>query len=88
MNFAALFFSIFAVATGFQATAAETLLEKASVKAHDASRAMKKAAHRVEEKTCTEGKLKCAAKKVGHRVVEAKDATVDKAKEMKNKIDD
>jgi hypothetical protein len=48
---------------------------------HDAKRAMKKGAHRLEEKTCAEGDAKCAAKKLKHRAQESKDYMQDKVDE-------
>jgi hypothetical protein len=69
------------------AHAAETMGEKASATADDAGRAMKKGAHRTEEAMCAEGDAKCLAKKAKHRAEEAKDYTKDKAKEMKNDVD-
>lgn len=65
----------------------QTLSEKAVDKARDAKRATKKGVNRVKEVVCMEGDVKCAAKKAKHRVQEATDATVDKAKEVKDKVD-
>lgn len=65
----------------------QTMGEKAADKARDAKRATKKGVNRVKEAVCMEGDVKCAAKKAKHRVEEATDATVDKAKEVKDKVD-
>jgi len=51
----------------------------------DAKRSTKKTVHRVEEKTCTEGDAKCAAKKVQHRGQESKDYMKDKVDENSSK---
>lgn len=69
------------------AYAEETVGEKVEAAANNAKRGVKKAANRVEEAVCMEGDLKCAAEKAGNRVIEAKDATVDGAKKLKNKVD-
>lgn len=67
--------------------AAETVGEKAEAAANDASRAVKKGAHRVEEAVCAESDTKCLAEKAKHRAQEASDYTKDKAKEVKNSVD-
>jgi hypothetical protein len=64
-----------------------TVGEKTADKARDAKRATKKGVNRVKEAVCMEGDVECAAKKAKHRVEEATDATVDKAKEVKDKVD-
>ena len=69
------------------AYAEETTTEKIKVKAHDAKRAIRKSANRVEEIICMKGDVKCASMKMKNRTLEAKDATVDGVKEIKNKID-
>jgi hypothetical protein len=69
------------------AFAEETVGEKVQATANDAKRGVKKAANRVEEAVCMEGDVKCTAEKAGNRVIEAKDATVDGAKKIKNKVD-
>ena len=69
------------------AHAEETMGEKAAVEGNNAKREVKKGANRVKEAVCTEGDAKCAAKKLKHRAGEAKDATVDKAKEVKGDVD-
>jgi hypothetical protein len=78
--------AILLTANSPMASAKETTDEKISAVAHDAKRGVKKAAHRVEEALCAKGDVTCAGKKVENRVIEAKDATVDKATEVKNKI--
>lgn len=65
----------------------ETVGEKINVTANNSKRAVKKGAHRLSEALCAEGDVKCAGKKVKNSAVEAKDATVDGAKNIKNKID-
>ena len=75
------------MATPQLASATETALEKTQATANDANRGVKKALHRTEEAFCMEGDLKCTSEKVGHRVIEAKNATVDAAKKLKNKVD-
>lgn len=71
--------------------AEETVGEKAAVVGKDAKRAVKKGAHRVEESLCGkltgDSKLECLAKEAKNHVVEAKDAVVDKASEVKNAVD-
>lgn len=76
-----------AMAAPVVASAAESRREGTNAEANDVKRKMKKGAHRVEEAVCMEGDAKCAAKKVGNRAEEAKDATKDKAKEVRDKID-
>ena len=39
------------------------------------------------EALCTGTKAECAAEKAKHRVTETKDAVVDEAKEIKDKLD-
>lgn len=51
-----------------------------------AKRMAKKGAHRVQEATCMEGDMKCAAKKAGNRIEEGKDATVDAVKDAKDEL--
>lgn len=67
--------------------AAETVGEKAEAAANDASRAVKKGAHRAEEAVCAESDAKCLKEKAEHRAKEASDYTKDKAKEVKNSVD-
>lgn len=64
----------------------ESIAEKVEVSGNDAKRGVKKAIHRVDEALCTKGEINCGAKKLKNRVIEAKDATVDKADEVKNKL--
>lgn len=68
--------------------AEETMGDKASATANDVKRAAKKGADKTSEALCTEGDAKCAARKLKHRGTEAKDATVDKVEDTKNKIKD
>lgn len=70
------------------AQAAETVAEKAQAIGNDATRAAKKAAHRVEEATCLQSDVKCLQEKAKHRLQEASDYTKDKAAELKNEFDD
>jgi len=72
---------------GLVACSKESVGEKIVVTGNDAARGVKKAANRVEEAVCMEGDLKCAAEKAGNRIDEAAEATVDGAKELKNKVD-
>lgn len=67
--------------------AAETVGEKADAAANDAARAVKKGVHRAEEAVCMENDAKCLAEKAKHRAQEAGDYTKDKAKEVKNSVD-
>ena len=69
------------------AFAEETVGEKVEATANNAKRGVKKAVNRTQEALCMEGDLKCTAEKAGNRVIEAKDATVDGAKKLKNKVD-
>lgn len=86
-----LFFFVFSLQVALfipnQVLAAQTVAEKAKVATNDTARAIKKGAHRVEETFCMEGNLKCAGKKASNRAVEAKDAMVDGASEVKEKLD-
>jgi hypothetical protein len=66
--------------------AIETKMEKSAVVVNDAKRGLVKSAHRVEEALCNKGDLTCGAKKVENRTIEAKNVTVDKVKELKNKV--
>ena len=68
--------------------AEETVGEKAQATGNDAARAVKKGAHRVEAAVCMENDAKCLAEKAKHREQEAGDYTKDKAKEVKNTVDD
>ena len=69
------------------AHAEETTGEKIKADAKDAKRSIKKGAHRIAEKVCMKSDAKCLADKVKHRASEAKDATKDKASQIKNKVD-
>ena len=70
------------------AQATETIAEKAQATGNDATRAVKKAAHRAEEATCLQSDMKCLQEKAKHRLQEAGAYTKDKAAELKNEIDD
>lgn len=78
--------SIILSATIQPAMAKETPAEKAIVKGNDAKRSIKRGAHRVEEALCMKSDFSCGVEKVKNRTLEAKDSTVDKTKEIKNKI--
>lgn len=65
----------------------QTVSEKAADKARDSKRATKKGMNRVKEAVCMKGDVKCTAEKAKHRIKEGTDATVDKAKELKDKAD-
>jgi uncharacterized protein YjbJ (UPF0337 family) len=69
------------------ALAEETLLEKAESVGNATARTVRKGANRVSEAVCNKGKAECAGEKIKNRAQEAKDAVVDSAKELKNKID-
>ena len=69
------------------AFAEQTVGEKAEVHMKDAKRSMKKGMHRTKEAVCMKGDAKCAADKMANRAEEAKDATVDKVDELKDKVD-
>lgn len=85
-NFRLLILGLVLVSSGM-AMSEETIGEKVVAGANGAKRAAKKGAHRVAEAVCTKGKLECAAQKIGNRAEEIKDATVDGAEKLKNKID-
>lgn len=61
--------------------------EKIVEKGRKAKRSVKKALNRTKEALCTEGDVKCEAKKIKHRMDETKDLIIDKSKDLKNKID-
>lgn len=65
----------------------ETISEKVEASSKDANRGMSKGAHRAEELFCAASDAECAARKAGNRALEAKDATVDAAVKLKNKVD-
>ncbi|NUN05648.1 MAG: hypothetical protein HUU57_07790 [Bdellovibrio sp.] len=69
---------------------AKNMMEETKTEAKKAGRATKrmakKAAHRAEEAVCMDGDMKCAAKKAGNRIKEGTDATVDKAKDVKDEM--
>ena len=69
------------------AIAAETIQEKKEAVTNDVKRDAKKSINRVEEAACMEGDVKCAGQKAKNRIEEAGDATKDKTKELKNKVD-
>lgn len=73
------------------AHAEETLTEKAAVTGKTVVREVKKGANRAAEVACGtltgDNKVQCLAKKAKNRVVETKDAVVDKADEVKNAVD-
>lgn len=78
----------FVLATAAQMSIAdETIGEGVTASAKTAKRAAVKGAHRTQEAICPDGELECGATKVKNRAMEAKAATVDKAEELKNKID-
>ncbi len=69
------------------AQADETVSEKVEAAGNSTTRAVKKGANRISETVCTKSDAACAADKVQNRAVEAKDAVVDGAKKVGNKID-
>lgn len=72
---------------GSAALAQETAGEKIDQAGNGVKRTSKKAANRVKEAACTGTKAECEARKGGNRIEEAKDTTVDKGKELKDKLD-
>jgi len=72
-------------------SAEETVTEKATVTGNKVVRTAKKAANRTAEAVCGtltgDNKVQCLAKEAKNRMVEGKDAVVDKASEVKNKVD-
>lgn len=66
---------------------AQSTGEKVKDGVNDTGREIKKGGHRVEEALCTGTKAECAKEKMKNRGVEAKDATKDKATELKDKVD-
>lgn len=69
------------------AHAAETVVEKVKSETNDVKRAVKKTAHRVDEKICEATDKSCLAKKVNNRATEVKDYAKDKTSEASNVID-
>ncbi len=71
--------------------AEETIVEKATVTAKDAKRAVKKGVNRTKEAMCGkmtgDSKVECLAKHAKHNVTEGADAVKDKASEVKNAVD-
>lgn len=71
--------------------AEETIAEKATVTAKDATRAVKKGVNRTKEAMCGkmtgDSKVECLAKEAKHHVTEGTDAVKDKASEVKNAVD-
>jgi hypothetical protein len=71
--------------------AEETLTEKAQATGNTATRTAKKGVHRTQEALCGkltgDNKAQCLAKEAKNHVEEGVDATVDKAKEVKNAVD-
>lgn len=91
MNSVIRFGAVVSLGIGLVLTSAcekQTVPEKAEVVKNDVVRAAKKAAHRTEELVCLDSDAECLAKKAKNRVTEAKDAAVDKADELKDKLDD
>jgi hypothetical protein len=86
-NFGFIVLSTFFVMASGLSFADETVVEKSTAAGDDVGRAAKKGAHRVEEALCMKGDIKCAGQKIGNHALEAKDATVDGIKKVKNKID-
>lgn len=73
--------------TVHMAYAEEGVVEKVEVKTKNAKRAIKKKAHRLQEKMCRKDDGECLEKKARHRATEMNDSVKDKASELKNKID-
>lgn len=63
----------------------ESMSSKIKETANDTKRASKKGLHRVQEATCTENEVGCAAKKAGNRIQEGTDYTKDKINEATDK---
>lgn len=70
--------------TGIHAMAEETVTEKAAEAGRDLKKNAKKAGRKIEDKTCemVNGKMECAAKKVGNKVKNAADEVKDKADDV------
>lgn len=73
------------LATGFQAHAEETVVEKAQTGANKAGDGMKKAYRGAKDKVCemVNGKMECVAKKMKHKMQNAGDAVETKVEEVK-----
>jgi hypothetical protein len=69
------------------AFAEESLVEKAQSVGNATIRAVKKGTNRISEAVCNKEKAECAGEKLKNRAQESKDAVLDGAKELKNKID-
>ena len=67
--------------------AEETIPEKAAKTGNDVKRSVKKGAHRAEETIKSPDEDAKTRAKIKNRAQEAQDSTVDKGKEIKNKID-
>ena len=71
--------------------AAESIPEKAQVTTNTVTRSAKKGLNRTAEAICGnltgDNKVQCLAKEAKNRIIEGKDAFVDKASEVKNAVD-
>lgn len=74
-----------------QASAEETLSEKAQVTGKSVKRSAKKGLNRTKEAICGkltgDSKVECMAKEAGNRIEETTDVVKDKATEIKNEVD-
>ncbi|MBC7742271.1 MAG: hypothetical protein H7061_08740 [Bdellovibrionaceae bacterium] len=70
---------------GASVAIAETVGEKVSEAGSDMKKSIKKGARNVKDKTCemVNGKMECAAKKIGHKLQNAGDEISDKANDHK-----
>lgn len=77
--------SFVAPITALAETTAQSVKESAKETGRDISKGAKKGARSLEDKTCSmvNGKMQCAAKKVGHKMENAKDEIKDKADDVK-----
>ncbi|MBC7420061.1 MAG: hypothetical protein H7328_04970 [Bdellovibrio sp.] len=70
---------------GLSTAIAETMGEKASEVGSDIKKSTKKGVRTVKDKTCEmiNGKMECAAKKIGHKIQNGVDEVKDKADDVK-----
>ncbi|KHD87029.1 MAG: hypothetical protein OM95_16575 [Bdellovibrio sp. ArHS] len=66
--------------------AAESTKDSAKKTGRKVKSTAKKAGHRMQEATCMEGDMECAAKKARNRVNEGADAASDTMKNTKDKV--
>jgi len=71
-----------------ETSTAEKVEQKTTETAHDVKRGAKKGMHKVEDKMCMKGDVKCLEQKAKHKVEEGSDYVKDKASETKDKVKD